>query len=611
MDKSKFVIFMKKTSPFLIGIFIYAFLIFSCAFTVKTIFAGVDKKTVRKIVDYVVSGYFGRQIGIPERKEDPRIIERQNLYDVTACTLDLSFNYDEHTVFGNQTISAQCLSDTLNEIYLNLFGNMKVKYVKINNEEVTFSREVKFPPLKDRKIDDDTYKNYIVINSRNKFGKSDYFTLEISYYGKPIHTGFDSFNFKDIDGQKTIYSLSEPTFASSWFPCKDILTDKFICNMNITAPDSLFAASNGVLSEVKKDVSGNNVYCWKSVYPIASYLVSVAIAKYDYWSDYYYSADSSKKMPVDYYSFPKYTDKAKVDWKRTPEMIKYFSKTFGEYPFINEKYGMAMFGWSSGAMEHQTLTSMGYTQVSGNGKNEGIIAHELAHQWFGDAVTPESWKDIWLNEGFATYSEVLWNEFINGRDLKELMTENDFGAFYGTVYDPQGFIMNSTVYHKGAWCLHMLRGSVGDSTFFVILRKYYDMYKYKNANTNDFKKICEEVSGKDLNVFFEQWIYKGTDRPQYQYSYKVDNFMGEKSDSLYMLRLNIEQKQTDREVYVMPVKITVITDAGEKEFTVFNFKKKQQFEQPVKGKVSDVIIDKDNWILKEVEKVNYKDLYDK
>lgn len=608
MDKSGFIIFMKKTSPFLIGIFIYLFLVFSCAFTVKTIFASPAKKKIRQVVEFMISEYFAQRIGIPERTEDPRIIAYQNLFDVNECRLDISFNYPEKTVFGLQSVSAQCLSDTLNTIFINLYGNMKVKYVKINGEDVSYSRDVGLPHLKN--IDENTYKNYVVINSKGKLRNSDYFSIDISYYGSPYNTGFDSFSFKEINGNKTIYSLSEPTFAPTWFPCKDILTDKFICSMNITAPPGLYAASNGLLSEVKKDAGGNDVYCWKSSYPIASYLVSIAVAKYDYWNDFYFSLDSSIKMPVEYYAFPDYTTKAKTDWKRTPEMISYFSKTFGEYPFVNEKYGMAMFGWSAGAMEHQTLTSMGYSQVTGTGRKEDIVAHELAHQWFGNSVTHESWKDIWLNEGFATYSEVLWDEFVNGKKLKDLMAENDFGSFYGTVYDPQGFIMNATVYHKGAWCLHMLRGTVGDSIFFSILRKYYDMFKYKNAGTKDFKKVCEDISGKDLSVFFEQWIYKGTGRPEYKYSYKTDSFMGEKSDSICTLRLNIEQVQSDRDVYVMPVRITVVTDAGDKEFTVFNFKKKQQFEQPVKGKVIDVILDKDNWILKEAEKVTYKELYD-
>ncbi|MFA5405137.1 MAG: M1 family metallopeptidase, partial [Ignavibacteria bacterium] len=375
-------------------------------------------------------------------------------------------------------------------------------------------------------------------------------------------------------------------------------------------PPGQFAASNGLLSEVKKDVSGNDVYCWKSSYPVATYIVSLVITKFEHWDDSYYSLDSSVKMPVDYYSFPKYTEKAKLDWKKTPDMIKYFSSMFGEYPFVNEKYGMAMFGWTSGAMEHQTLTSVGYTLVTGDGSNEDIIAHELAHQWYGNAVTPESWKDVWLNEGFATYLEALWMVHNKGQKLKDVMENKDYGAFNGTVYNPEGFIFNSTVYQKGAWCLHMLRGSLGDSTFFDIMRKYYDTYKYKNASTKDFKSLCEKLSGKDLTDFFDQWIYKGKGRPEYEYSYKIDNFMGDKNDSIFTLRLNVLQKQTDLDVYKMPVRITVVTESGEQEFTVFNFKKKQQFEQPVKGKIKDVILDKDNWILKEVKKVPYKELYD-
>ena len=137
MDKSKFVIFMKKTSPFLVVLLIYAFIIVSCSFTVKTISANVNKKSLKRFGYYVISKYFENQIGIPERKVDPRIVARQNLYDVSSCGIDISYNYDEKMVFGNVTISAQSLSDTLNEIYLNLYRYMKVKSIKINYEEIT------------------------------------------------------------------------------------------------------------------------------------------------------------------------------------------------------------------------------------------------------------------------------------------------------------------------------------------------------------------------------------------------------------------------------------------------------------------------------------------
>lgn len=165
--------------------------------------------------------------------------------------------------------------------------------------------------------------------------------------------------------------------------------------------------SNGLLQDVKDEANGERTFYWKVTYPITTYLVSLAIGKYDKWSETYTSLDGSVRMPVDYYTYPSYTDNAKYDWRNTVDMIGFLSETFGEYPFINEKYGMAMFGWISGAMEHQTISSMGYRLITGDGRYESIVMHELAHQWFGDAVSPATWRDIWLNEGFATYCESL------------------------------------------------------------------------------------------------------------------------------------------------------------------------------------------------------------
>jgi aminopeptidase N len=609
--QNKFIKFMKKTSPFLIIIFVYLFLIFSCSFAVRTIRATVSGQSIKKIVYLIADKYIHFKYGDPDREDDPRIVARQNLFDVQNCTLNISYNFDDEKLFGDVIITAQDLSDTLNEIYLNLYSNMKVNYVKINNADAEFYRGANFTPLKDSKIEQSYYKSYLVINSKGKLLNKGSFTVEINYEGKPRNTGFDSFSSKKIDENQVVYTLSEPSFSPVWWPCKDLLTDKFTLEMRINVPPDYTAVSNGTLKDVLNSGNGYKTFDWVSNYPISSYLVSFAAAKYDEWDTVYTALDSNKKMPLIYYSYPKYTKAAKKDWVNTPEMIHTFAALFGEYPFISEKYGMVTFGWTGGAMEHQTITGFGYSLVTGNRINESVVAHELVHQWFGDAITPESWKDIWLNEGFATYGEALWEEHLKGKQvLKSFMKNKDYGYFSGTVYNPSGFIFGSTVYQKGGWCLHMLRGVVGDSIFFKILSTYYDKYKYKNANTNQFKTVCEEVSGLNLTDFFDEWIIKGTGRPQYEYSYKSDDFMGDSNSEYHTLRLNVEQKQKDYDVYKMPIKITVITNEGENEYVFYNLKKKQQFEQPVKGKILDVIFDRDNWILKDVKKVDYKEKYE-
>lgn len=527
-----------------------------------------------------------------QRKEDSSVILSQNLYDVQNCKLKLSFNIPEKYIFGNLEMTALNLSDTLNRIYVNFSDKMKVNSILLNGTDAIYRRE----------------NDFIIINSQGIVKKENDFTLNINYEGAPENKGFDSFGFKTFDNEPAIYTLSEPEYAPTWWPCKDLTTDKFTSEVIMTVPSDLTAVSNGLLQEIREETDSTKTFYWKSGYPITTYLVSIAIGKYDTWSDSYSSQDGSKSMNVDYYSYPSYTDKAKTDWKNTVDMIDYFSKKFGEYPFINEKYGMAMFGWRSGAMEHQTVSSMGYTTVTGDQRYEDIVVHELVHQWFGDAVSPESWKDIWLNEGFATYGEALWIEHTEGKEAyQKYMKKQDYGYFQGTVYDPEGFIFSPTIYKKGAWCLHMLRGVTGDSVFFDIIRTYFEKYKYKNANTQDFKNVCEQVSGTDLTYFFNQWIFTGSGRPEYKYSWKYDDFMDQENSGVYTVRISLRQTQDGDEFYKMPVNVLVRTDKGDENFTFINNMKIQQFEQPVSGRPFEVIIDNENWILKKIEKEEYKD----
>lgn len=584
MKKSQLILFV--LSALLISVSFWGFVSY------KIINDVIKENKINKCITFVKEKFVNLRYSQIQRTDDKSITDYQDLYDVQNYKLKISFDIPRKYVFGNLEMNALNLSDTLNKIYLNFFSNMSVKKVTLNGNDAPF-----------------VFANdFLIIDSRSIIKSSGNFTVGIEYEGSPKNSGFDSFGFKTFDNEPAIYTLSEPNYAPSWWPCKDLLSDKFTFEMNMTVPPQLTAVSNGLLKEVKEESDGQKTFCWKSSYPITTYLVSMAIAKYDNWNEIYLSLDGTKQMPVEYYAFPSYTERAKSDWNVTVSMINFFSSRFGEYPFINEKYGMAMFGWISGAMEHQTITSMGYPLVTGTGIFESVIAHELVHQWFGDAVSPETWKDIWLNEGFASYGESLWIEHVDGKlSYINSLKKKDYGSFQGTVYNPEGFIFGATVYNKGAWCLHMLRGVVGDSVFFKILTAYYEKFKYKSADTYDFQKVCEEISGTDLTYFFNQWIFEGKGRPEYRYSWKYDDFLDQKNSGIYTLRLNLRQIQEDYDVYKMPVSVIAKTENGTEEFSFFNDMKSQQFEIPVKGKPTEVLIDSDNWILKKIEIEDYKD----
>ncbi|MBK8983832.1 MAG: M1 family metallopeptidase [Ignavibacteria bacterium] len=553
--------------------------------SLKVMLSFVDRDQVYKFYQIISAKYYDNIETDKVSDTDSGILNSQSLYDVKSYKLDLSFDILQKKIIGSVNMNSESLSDTLNLIYIDLAGNMTVNSVKLNGDEIPHRR----------------FDDYITADTKSRLKLNESFDIQIVYEGIPENKGFDSFSIKKFDDEPAIYTLSEPNHAKTWWPCKDVITDKADAKIILTVPGILTAVSNGLLTDVSDNEDGSKTFHWKTSYPTATYLVSLAIGKYDKWTDTYNSMDGKIQMPVEYYTYPYLTEKAKYDWKNTVDMLEFFSGYIGEYPFINEKYGMATFGWVGGAMEHQTISSMGYTLVTGNGKYEDIVVHELVHQWFGDAVTPASWKDIWLNEGFASYGEALWVEHKNGKEaLKKFMKKSDYSFFMGTVYDPEGYIFGPTVYKKGSWCLHMLRGVTGDSLFRQIIRTYYEEYKYKNADTYQFKKICEDITGNDLNYFFNQWIFTGAGRPEYSYSWNYEK--DDASADLYKVSLMLKQNQDDMEVYSMPLKILFKTNAGEEEITVFNDRRSQQIDHSVKGIPLDVIVDNDNWVLKKIKK---------
>ncbi len=502
----------------------------------------------------------------------------QKNIDVLHYTLRLQLFPAERKIKGETTVKIKVIQGE--KIALNFYDNLKVDSVLINRQKTGYERDE---------------KHIYIEGSAN----SDSVMITIVYSGTPESMGFGSFVFGNYKESPVIYTLSEPVFASTWFPCNDLPTDKATADVFITNDSSFVSVSNGKLAGI--NINGDKkTYHWKIIYPISTYLISVYSAKYVHFQDVFvYGKNDS--MKVEYFVFPGHLEEAKKDFQVNVEALKVFSGMFGEYPFLKEKYGVAEFLWQLGAIEHQTITGIGSNFISGRQFFDDVYVHELAHQWWGDAVTVKSWKDIWLSEGFATYSEALFYERKSGRDALISTMMEKFGRFEGKkLYDPGKNLFDKVVYNKGAWVLHMLRYEVGNENFFEILRNYYNKFKYKNASTRDFQNICETVTGKKLDDFFKQWIYEGKGIPVIRYEFLADSV----SENIFPVTIKLKQIQDGYDVYKLPIVLRVRGISGEKTDTSFIFSDKIKIlNMDVKFKPMDVIFDPENQLLAKFEKV--------
>ncbi len=432
----------------------------------------------------------------------------------------------------------------------------------------------------------------LTIGLDRTFGVGESFEIVVSYNGVPESTGFGSIGWNKywFTGQgQMVWTLSEPEGARSWWPCKDTPDDKAMVEEWWTVPSTWTATGNGALIGTETRPGSKKRYKWRASHPLTTYLVSIAATVYTKITDTYGTLTGGS-MPIEHYVYTADATKARESFKPTPAMIRHYAETFGEYPFVEDKYGHSAFPWS-GAMEHTTNTSYGYSMIDGGHGNDYIVAHELAHQWWGDSLSPIDWKNVWLNEGFASWSEARWAENLNGSTgYQDYMNTFWRQHFNGPLFDnPDWF--GATVYEKGAWAVHMLRGVMGDTAFFLGLRDYYAQYKDGIVDTPAFQAVMEARHGSSLQWYFDEWIY-GQNSPAYEYGFTT----ADRGDGTHRTYLRIRQTQTDADPFTMPVRVTLVGSAGRSERTVWNSAADEWFTFDTAGPVTDLVFDERDWI---------------
>ncbi len=410
-------------------------------------------------------------------------------YDAAHYALRIGYDPATQRLTGDDVVTAFTTQD-LSRFNLDFHG-LTVDAVTVNGEAAAFRRS----------------GDELVIEPARGIDVGTRFVTHITYGGKPggyrdAQLGVEG--FVPIPGGAVV--AGEPHVAASWFPVNDYPADKATYDISVTVPAGYQALSNGLLASTTT-TAGRTTWRWVENYPMASYLATAMIGHYritrgsDGGRPVITAVEAS--LPVSY----------DTTLGRTAEVVDFLSRYFGPYPFASEGgiiHADNRFGF---ALENQTrpVYSPGFFTRSGD--NTGVLAHELAHQWFGDSLSVKSWNDLWLNEGFATYAEWMWSEHTGGKSARQIFDETYRGQAGRAL--PMGTpgklseasMFGDTTYVRGAAVLGALRVTVGDATFFKILRGYAATFAYRNVSTSDFVAYAEQVSGADLGRFFRQWLY--------------------------------------------------------------------------------------------------------
>lgn len=522
----------------------------------------------------------------------------QRTFDILHYTIHTSFDVPNKTVMGDVIVTLKPLSAAFQSFTLDA-SSMKIEAVTLSdsNKVLQWSQ----PPDKLAIILDRAYEPSETIAVRVKYQARP----ERGLYFIPQTPSTNALWSKPAQ----IWTQGEPEDNHHWFPCYDYPDDKATSEQYITTGADEIAISNGTLIETISNSDSTRTFHWKMDEPHATYLTSLIVGNYVKLSDTY------KNIPLEYYTYRGTEEVARRAFSKTPEMMHYFEQKLGyDYPY--KRYAQTIVAnFMFGGMENITATTHADTEIlygssrEARVSTENLISHELAHSWFGNLVTCKDWSELWLNEGLATFMEAAFREQQAGREayLQEMRTNamlyfledslKDRHPLVNEDYRSPIDVFNSTVYKKGAFVIHMLREQVGDTAFWKSLNRYLSENQNKVVETRDLQRAFEETTGRELDWFFDQWVYKA-------------GFPELRVRSFYHAptrRLTLEVTQTQKasavtpDVFRLPMEIEISTASGQRTERLEITARQQRFVFKLDGKPTKILFDKGERILKKID----------
>jgi aminopeptidase N len=518
----------------------------------------------------------------------PIQVERSHDFDALHYKLNLTFDLDKKEFRGENQVSLKPLRNEFNECVLDANELTVTEVTNYRNEHLRFKQ---------------TDQKLIVYFSREySYGEEVIFTIK--YHVKEPKKGF-FFSDETPQNPKMVSTDSWPNEARCWFPCYDYPHDKVTIELIATVKQPNKILSNGRLVSVLENKENNTVtYHWYQEKPHSTYLSMVAIAPFSVIKD------SLGSLPVNYWVYEEDEEDARRVFKKTPYMIDFFNKLYGyEYPWA--KYDQVATPTQGGGAEATSATILGQNVICDEKADkdfswETTIAHEIAHQWWGDLITLRTWSETWLNESFGTYSDYLYTHFDKGEDEGALALLNKKNSYLQEAhnryirpivfnrYENPGQNFDRHTYPKGACVLHMLRFVLGDEPFFLTLQRFLHKHEFQPVDTHDFMIAVKEVTGQNMDWFFEQYIYK-PGHPVFDVSYKWNK-------NTNVVRLKVDQVQDfslDIPVYRIPVIVGITTSEGTESEKIWIEHKEETFEFDANEKPLLVRFDEGNYLLKE------------